>query len=35
MKLERPIKMSLNETCSKVHIGEYLSDTFCIQNSLK
>jgi hypothetical protein len=35
MKLVRLIKMCLNETCSKVRIGKYLSDTFPIQNSLK
>jgi hypothetical protein len=28
MKLVRLIKMCLNETYSKVHIGKYLSDTF-------
>jgi hypothetical protein len=27
--------MCLNETCSKVHVGKYLSDTFPIQNGLK
>jgi hypothetical protein len=35
MKLVRLIKMCLNETCSKVHIGEHLSDNFPIQNGLK
>jgi hypothetical protein len=29
------IKICLNETCSKVHIGKYLSDSFPIQNGLK
>jgi hypothetical protein len=35
MKLVRLIKMSLNETCSKIGIGKYLSDKFTIQNGLK
>jgi hypothetical protein len=35
MKLVRPIKMCLNETYGKVHIGKYLSDNFPIQNGLK
>jgi hypothetical protein len=35
MKLVRLIKMCLNETYSKVHIGRYLSDSFPIQNGLK
>jgi hypothetical protein len=35
MKLARLIKMCLNETYSKVHIGKYLSDSFPIQNGLK
>jgi hypothetical protein len=35
MKLVRLIKMCLNETYSKVCIGEHLPDNFCIQNSLK
>jgi hypothetical protein len=34
MKLVRLIKMCLNETYSKVHIGKHLSDSF-IQNGLK
>jgi hypothetical protein len=34
-KLVRLIKMCLNETYSKVHIGKLLSDTFPIQNNLK
>jgi hypothetical protein len=29
------IKICLNETCSKVHMGEHLSDTFLIPNGLK
>jgi hypothetical protein len=35
MKLDRLIKMCLNETCSKVHIDKHLSDSFPIQNGLK
>jgi hypothetical protein len=35
MKLVRLIKMCLNETYSKVHIGKHLSDSFPVQNSLK
>jgi hypothetical protein len=35
MKAVRLIKMSLNETCSKIRIGKYFSDNFSIQNSLK
>jgi hypothetical protein len=35
MKLVRLIKMCLNETCNKVHIGEHLSDAFPIRNGLK
>jgi hypothetical protein len=34
-KLVRLIKMCLNETYSKVHIGRLLSDKFPIQNGLK
>jgi hypothetical protein len=34
-KLVRLIKMCLNGTYSKVHIGELLSDKFPIQNGLK
>jgi hypothetical protein len=34
-KLVRLIKMCLNETYSKVHIGKHLSDSFPIQNGLK
>jgi hypothetical protein len=35
VKLVRLIKMCLNETYSKVHIGKHLSDSFPIQNCLK
>jgi hypothetical protein len=35
MKLVRLIKMCLNETYSKDHIGKHLSDNFPIQNGLK
>jgi hypothetical protein len=35
MKLVRLIKMCLNETSSKVHIGKHMSDSFPIQNGLK
>jgi hypothetical protein len=31
----RLIKMCLNETYSKVHVGKFLSNTFLIQNGLK
>jgi hypothetical protein len=34
MKLVRLIRMCLNETYSKVHIGKHLSDSFPIQNDL-
>jgi hypothetical protein len=34
VKLVRLIKMCLNETCNKVHIGKYLSDAFPALNSL-
>jgi hypothetical protein len=34
-KLVRLIKICLNETCSKVHVGKHLPDTFPIQNGLK
>jgi hypothetical protein len=34
-KLVRLIKMFLNETYSKVRVGELLSDTFPLQNGLK
>jgi hypothetical protein len=35
MKLVRLVKMCLIETCSKVHIGKHLSDSFPIQCGLK
>jgi hypothetical protein len=35
MKLVRLIKMCLNETSSKVHMGKILSDAFPIQNGLR
>jgi hypothetical protein len=35
MKLVRIIKMCLNETYSKVRIGNHLSDSFPIQNGIK
>jgi hypothetical protein len=35
MKLVRPLKICLNETYSKVHIGKYFSDNSPIQNGLK
>jgi hypothetical protein len=35
MKVVRLIKVCLNETYSKVRIGEHLSDRFPIQNGLK
>jgi hypothetical protein len=35
MKLDRLIKMCLNETYSKVLIGKQLFDSFTIQNGLK
>jgi hypothetical protein len=35
MKVVRLIKMCLNETYSKVHMGERLSDMFPIQSGLK
>jgi hypothetical protein len=35
MKLVRLIKTCLNETYSKVGVGEHLSDIFHIQNGLK
>jgi hypothetical protein len=34
MKLARVVKICLNETYSKGRIGEYLSDTLIIKNSL-
>jgi hypothetical protein len=35
MKLVRLIKMCLHKTCSKVHIGKHLFDSFLTQNVLK
>jgi hypothetical protein len=35
MKLVGLIKMCLNETRSKLHVGKYLCDTFPIQNGQK
>jgi hypothetical protein len=35
MKLVKLIKMCSNETYNQVHMGEYLSDTFPIQNGLQ
>jgi hypothetical protein len=35
MKKVRFIKMCLNETCSKIHVGKHMSDIFPIQNGLK
>jgi hypothetical protein len=35
MKVVKLIKMCLNETCGKVHWGNYLFDTYPIQNGLK
>jgi len=35
MKLERPIKMCLIETYSRVRVGKNLSDMFPIRNGLK
>jgi hypothetical protein len=35
MKLDRLIKMCLNETYSNVRIGKHLSDSFPIQNCIK
>jgi hypothetical protein len=35
MKLIKLIKMCLNATYSKVHIGKHLSDSFPLQNDLK
>jgi hypothetical protein len=34
-KLVGIIKICLNETCSRVQIGQYLSDKFTIENGLK
>jgi len=35
MKLERLIKMCLNETYSRVRVGKHLSNIFLIKNGLK
>jgi hypothetical protein len=35
MKLVRLIKMSLNETYSRVQVGKHLSHTFPVKNGLK
>jgi hypothetical protein len=35
MTLVRLIKMCLNETYGKIHIGKHLSGTFPIKNGLK
>jgi hypothetical protein len=35
MKLVKLFKMCLNETCSRIRIGKYLSDSFLVQNGLK
>jgi hypothetical protein len=35
MKLVRLIKICLNQTYSKVHIGKHSADSFPIQNDLK
>jgi hypothetical protein len=35
MKLVRLIKISLNETNSKICVGEHFSDNFAIQNALQ
>jgi len=35
MKMVRLIKMCLNETYSRVHIGKHLSDMFPVKNGLK
>jgi hypothetical protein len=35
MQIVRLIKMCLNETYSKVHLGKHLSDKFLIQNCLE
>jgi hypothetical protein len=34
-KLVRLIKMCLNETCSKIRVCKYFSDTVPVQNGLK
>ena len=35
MKQVRLIKMCLNETCTRVHVGRHLSDMIPIKNGLK
>jgi hypothetical protein len=35
MNLVRLIKMYMNETYSRVHVGKHLSDIFPIKNDLK
>ena len=35
IKLARLIKMCLNETCSRVHVGEHLSDMFPVEKCMK
>jgi hypothetical protein len=35
MKLDRLIKMCLNEIYGKIHIGKHLSENFPIQNDLR
>jgi hypothetical protein len=35
MKLERQIKMCLNETYNRIRVGKHLTDLFPIRNSLK
>jgi hypothetical protein len=35
MKLEKLIKMCLNETYSRVRVGKHLSDVFPVKNGLK
>jgi hypothetical protein len=34
-KLVRLIKLHLNEACSEVRVGKYLSDSFPIRNGIK
>ena len=35
LKLVRPIKMCLNETCNRVRVGKHSSDAFPVKNGLK
>jgi len=35
IKLVRLTKMCLNETCSRVHVGEHLSDMFPVEKCMK